>query len=114
VTSVAGVHLNLDRYQRDKVDGLWMTAQEARTACARLAGRDAAGRAEEGCIGTERADLMLAGCAIYEAVMDAWPSEKVRIGDRGLREGMLLNLMRPARKRGRRGGARPKGSRDTS
>ena len=109
VTSVAGVHLNLDRYQRDKVDGLWMTTQEARAACARLASRDAAGRAREGCIGTERADLVVAGCAIYEAVMDAWPAEKVRIGDRGLREGMLLNLMRPKRKRGRRGGGRPKG-----
>lgn len=109
VTSVAGVHLNLDRYQRDKVDGLWMTTAEARAACDRLSSKDAAGRAKEGCIGAERADLVLAGCAIYEAVMDAWPTEKVRIGDRGLREGMLLNLMRPRRKRGRRGGGRPRG-----
>lgn len=104
VTSVAGVHLNLNRYVRDKVDGLWMTTAEARAACARLAAADAQGRAREGCIGADRADLVLAGCAIYEAVMDAWPSEKVRIGDRGLREGMLLNLMRKKRRRGRRGG----------
>ena len=104
VTSVAGVHLNLNRYVRDKVDGLWMTTAEARAACARLAAADVKGRAREGCIGADRADLVLAGCAIYEAVMDAWPSEKVRIGDRGLREGMLLNLMRKKRRRGRRGG----------
>jgi len=112
VTSVAGVHLNLERYQRDKVDGLWMTTTEARAACARLSSRDAAGRAKEGCIGTDRAELVLAGCAIYEAVMDAWPCDKVRIGDRGLREGMLLNLMRPRRKRGRRGGGRSGGRKD--
>ena len=108
VTSVAGVHLNLERYVRDRVDGLWMTTADARVACDRLSSRDRAGRAKEGCIGTERAELVLAGCAIYEAIMDAWPSEKVRIGDRGLREGMLLNLMRPKRKRGKRGSARSK------
>ena len=104
VTSVAGVHLNLTRYVRDKVDGLWMTTSQARAACARLAAADAKGRAKEGCIGEDRADLVLAGCAIYEAVMDAWPCDKVRIGDRGLREGILLNLMRKKRRRGRRGG----------
>lgn len=105
VTSVAGVHLNLERYMRDKVDGLWMSAGEARAACRRLSSRDRAGRAQEGCIGEERADLVLAGCAIYEAVLDAWPVDRVRIGDRGLREGMLHNLMRPRRRRGKRGGS---------
>lgn len=105
VTSVAGVHLNLERYMRDKVDGLWMSADEARVACRRLSSRDREGRAQEGCIGDERADLVLAGCAIYEAVLDAWPVKRVRIGDRGLREGMLHNLMRPRRRRGKRGGS---------
>lgn len=103
VTSVAGVHLNLTRYMRDKVDGMWMTSEDAHFACQRLASQDRNGRAREGCIGHDRADLVLAGCAIYEAVMEAWPTEKVRVGDRGLREGMLLNLMRPKRRRGRRG-----------
>lgn len=103
VTSVAGVHLNLTRYMRDKVDGMWMSTQDAHAACQRLAVQDRAGRSREGCIGHDRADLVLAGCAIYEAVMEAWPTEQVRVGDRGLREGMLLNLMRPKRRRGRRG-----------
>jgi exopolyphosphatase/guanosine-5'-triphosphate,3'-diphosphate pyrophosphatase len=106
VTSVAGVHLNLDRYVRDKVDGAWMSAEEARLACGRLAARDRAGRAQEGSIGHDRAGLVLAGCAIYEAVLDAWPVNRIRVGDRGLREGMLLNLMRPKRRRGKRGGTR--------
>jgi len=105
VTSVAGVHLNLDRYVRDRVDGLWMSVADARAACDRLAARDRAGRAQEGCIGEERAELVLAGCAIYEAVLDAWPVDRVRIGDRGLREGLLHNLMRPRRRRGKRGGS---------
>lgn len=102
VTSVAGVHLNLPRYDRSKVDGVWITAEETRIACKRLSGKDAAGRAKEGCIGLERAELVLAGCAILESVMETWPTEKLRVGDRGLREGLLLNLMRKKRRRGRR------------
>jgi exopolyphosphatase/guanosine-5'-triphosphate,3'-diphosphate pyrophosphatase len=112
VTSVAGVHLNLPRYDRSRVDGLWISAQEARAACDRLSSKDIEGRAGEPCIGHERADLVLAGCAILEAVMDAWPTERMRVGDRGLREGLLLGLMRPKRRRprrGRRAGARKSG-----
>lgn len=103
VTSVAGVHLDLERYERARVDGLWLNSEDAHVVCQRLASKDAAGRAEEGCIGTERADLVVAGCAILEAVMEAWPTERMRVGDRGLREGLLLNLMRRKRRRGRRG-----------
>ncbi|MCW5723847.1 MAG: Ppx/GppA family phosphatase [Maricaulaceae bacterium] len=102
VTSVAGVHMNLPRYERAKVDGQWLTTAEMRAACARLAGKDFAGRAQEPCIGTERADLVVAGCAILEAVLDAWPAERMRVGDRGLREGLLMNLMRGSRRRKRR------------
>lgn len=103
VTSIAGVHLDLVRYDRNRVDGLWLEAQDARGACSRLSTKDAAGRAGEGCIGTERADLVVAGCAILETVMDGWPVPRLRVGDRGLREGLLLNLIYPRRKRGRRG-----------
>lgn len=104
ITSVAGVHLNLPRYERAAVDGLWMTTADAYATCARLAALDLKGRSGEPCIGLERADLVLAGCAILEAVLDAWPAERIRVGDRGLREGLLLNLMRkPRRKRKKRG-----------
>ncbi len=111
VTSVAGVHLNLPRYDRAKVDGLSLTHDEARAACDRLSSKDFARRAAEPCIGQDRADLVLAGCAILEAVMDAWPTPNLRVGDRGLREGMLLNLMRRKRRRGgrRSGGSKAAG-----
>ncbi|MHA6288257.1 Ppx/GppA phosphatase family protein [Maricaulis sp. CAU 1757] len=107
VTSMAGVHLRLPRYDRSKVDGLWMSGQEALDACARLRDLDLKGRASEPTIGADRAELVLAGCAIYEAVAEGWPADRLRVGDRGLREGLLLNLMRSPKKRRnrrRRGG----------
>ena len=99
ITSVAGVHLNLPRYERAKVDGIWMSASDTLSACNRLSAKDFAGRSAEPVIGSERADLVLAGCAILEAVMAAWPAERLRVGDRGLREGLLMNLMRKPRRR---------------
>lgn len=102
VTSIAGVHLRLPRYDRAKVDGLWMTGEDALAACTRLRELDVKGRAKEPTIGADRAELVLAGCAIYEAVAEAWPADSLRVGDRGLREGMLLNLMRKPKRRRRR------------
>lgn len=102
ITSLAGVHLNLRRYQRDRVDGLWMTRGECEAAAERLKALGPAGRAAEACIGPDRADLVLAGAAILDAVQRAWPSERVRVADRGLREGLLLQQMRAARKSPRR------------
>lgn len=106
VASMAGVHLRLPRYDRSKVDGLWMSGEDALAACTRLRNLDMAGRAQEPTIGLDRAELVLAGCAIYEAVAEAWPADRLRVGDRGLREGMLLNLMRKSKKR--RGRRRPR------
>ena len=113
ITSLAGIHLGLRRYQRDLVDGLWMTRVDCERAADRLIALGPAGRAAESCIGPDRADLVLAGAAILEAVQRAWPCERVRVADRGLREGLLLQRMRedrqqkPRRKRRRRrnGGA---------
>lgn len=106
ITSLAGIHLGLRRYQRDLVDGLWMTRADCERAANRLIKLGPAGRAAENCIGPDRADLVLAGAAILEAVQRAWPCERVRVADRGLREGLLLTLMqdppRPTRKRKRR------------
>lgn len=97
ITSLAGIHLNLERYQRDRVDGLWMTRTECDAATRRLRDLGAEGRAAEACIGPNRADLVLAGAAILEAVQRAWPCERVRVADRGLREGLLLERMRADR-----------------
>lgn len=93
VTTVAGVHLNLARYDRRQVDGLWMSAEEMNRAVTRLRAMTFEERAAHGCIGLDRADLVLAGCAILEAIRRAFPTERVRIADRGLREGILMQLM---------------------
>jgi exopolyphosphatase/guanosine-5'-triphosphate,3'-diphosphate pyrophosphatase len=106
ITSLAGIHLGLRRYQRNLVDGLWMTRDQCERAANRLKALGPQGRAAESCIGPDRADLVLAGAAIMEAVQRAWPSERVRVADRGLREGLLLQRMRedrrPRRRRRRR------------
>lgn len=102
ITSLAGVHLNLARYDRNRVDGLWMTRDECTRAADRLRSLGREGRAAEACIGAQRADLVLAGAAILEAVQRAWPCDRVRVADRGLREGLLLTAMREARRNGGR------------
>lgn len=102
ITSLAGIHLNLRRYQRNLVDGLWMSRADCEAAAERLKALGPKGRAAEACIGPDRADLVLAGAAIMEAVQRAWPSERVRVADRGLREGLLLQRMREDRRPRRR------------
>jgi exopolyphosphatase/guanosine-5'-triphosphate,3'-diphosphate pyrophosphatase len=94
VTTVAGVHLNLARYDRRRVDGLWMSAGDVSATIGRLRRMSYAERAAHGCIGPARADLVLAGCAILEAIRRAFPARRLRIADRGLREGILIELMR--------------------
>ncbi|NWG92897.1 MAG: Ppx/GppA family phosphatase [Parvularculaceae bacterium] len=92
VTSIAGVHLNLARYRRDAVDGLWLSADEVRDVTERLRAMNYAERADEPCIGVERADLVVCGCAILDALLLEWPATRIRVADRGLREGILVGL----------------------
>lgn len=94
VTTIAGVHLNLPRYDRRAVDGLWLCRAEVDSAVARLRAMTFAERAANACIGHDRADLVLAGCAILEAIRLHFPAERLRIADRGLREGILTQMMR--------------------
>ncbi|MDQ0132912.1 exopolyphosphatase/guanosine-5'-triphosphate,3'-diphosphate pyrophosphatase [Neorhizobium galegae] len=93
VTTLAGVHLDLPRYDRRKVDGLWLSDAEVSAMQAKLLSWDFAGRAANPCIGPDRADLVLAGCAILEAIRRRWPSQRMRVADRGLREGLLTDMM---------------------
>ncbi|WP_409981272.1 Ppx/GppA phosphatase family protein [Methylocystis sp.] len=93
VTTLAGVHLGLERYNRWRVDGLWMSDDDASRAIMRLRAMNFEERVANGCIGPQRADLVLAGCAIFEAIRGLFPAPRTRIADRGLREGMLLELM---------------------
>ncbi|AZN99292.1 Ppx/GppA family phosphatase [Mesorhizobium sp. M9A.F.Ca.ET.002.03.1.2] len=93
VTTLAGVHLDLERYDRRRVDGLWMDRDSVDRMVERLVGWDFQQRVANPCIGADRADLVLAGCAILEAIRAMWPSERLRVADRGLREGILSELM---------------------
>ncbi len=93
VTTLAGIHLGLERYDRRRVDGLWMTRDETDAIIGQLTGWSFEQRMANACIGSDRADLVLAGCAILEAIRRAWPAERMRVADRGLREGILTELM---------------------
>lgn len=93
VTTLASVHLGLDSYDRSAVDGLIMPAGAMRDVSRHIASLDVAGRAKVPCIGPERADLVVAGCAILEEILDIWPAEQLGIADRGIREGILRRLM---------------------
>src|ERR1700681_3164888 len=94
VTTLAGVHLNLVRYERRRIDGVWMSDAEVTATIARLLGMSYQERAANHCISVERADLVLAGCAILDAIRQAFPLPRLRVADRGLREGMLVEMMR--------------------
>jgi exopolyphosphatase/guanosine-5'-triphosphate,3'-diphosphate pyrophosphatase len=93
VTTVAGVHLKLPYYSRNKVDGTWLNTADIREVSQKLLDMGYTSRVAEPCIGAERADLVLAGCAILEALLRAWPCERLRVADRGLRDGILTTLM---------------------
>ncbi len=93
VTTIAGVHLRLPTYSRNRVDGCWLAEDEIRLVTGELLGLSYEGRANQPCIGPERADLVLAGCAILEAIMRLWPCRRLRVADRGLREGILTSLI---------------------
>ncbi|MGN6269662.1 MAG: Ppx/GppA phosphatase family protein [Sphingomonas sp.] len=93
VTTLASVHLELDHYDRSAVDGLIVPAAAMRAISSDLAARTIDQRAEIPCIGAERADLVVAGCAILETILDLWPAERLGVADRGIREGILRRLM---------------------
>ncbi len=93
VTTLAGVHLALPRYIRALVDGSMLTFDQIELVSRHLAGLDIAGRAASPCVGRERADLVLTGCAILDAICATWPVGRLRVADRGIREGILFDLM---------------------
>lgn len=104
VTTVAGVLLDLPRYDRSAVDGRWLEVTEVERISHTLARLPVEERADHPCIGTERADLVVAGCAILEAIHRLWPAARLRVADRGVREGLLHGLMKHHRGGRRRSG----------
>ena len=93
VTTLASVHLALPSYDRRLIDGLHVPVDDMRRISTMIAEMDFGQRSGLPCIGTERADMVVAGCAILEAILDIWPAETLGIADRGIREGILRSLM---------------------
>lgn len=94
VTTIAGVQLGLRRYDRARVDGCWLKRDDIARVCAELLAMSYAERMDNACIGRDRADLVLAGCAILEEICRAFPASRIRVADRGLREGILTLMMK--------------------
>jgi len=94
LTTLAGIKLGLKRYERSRIDGQWLQRDEILKISDDIVSRDFEGRAAIPCVGTDRADLILPGCAILGAIMDNWPCGTLRVADRGLREGILIALLR--------------------
>ncbi len=93
VTTLASLHLDLPQYDRRAVDGLIVPAASMRDISTRLSTMSAPERRQLPCIGSDRADLVVAGCAILEAILDIWPADRLGVADRGIREGILRGLM---------------------
>ncbi len=94
VTTLAGVALGLARYRRPAVDGIELDAEATEAALQQLRSLGRAGLTRHPCVGPDRADFVLPGCAIFDAIRSLWPTGGVIVADRGLREGMLLRMMR--------------------
>ena len=101
VTTLAGVAMGLERYRRQLVDGAVLTGAAAEAALAVLQALGPAGLSAHPCVGPDRVEFVLPGCAVFAAITRLWPALRVVVADRGLREGMLLRLMRADRARGR-------------
>jgi exopolyphosphatase/guanosine-5'-triphosphate,3'-diphosphate pyrophosphatase len=93
VTTLASLHLELPQYDRRAVDGLIVPSQAMRAISDRLSGMAIEDRRQLPCIGPDRADLVVTGCAILESILDIWPAARLGVADRGIREGILRSLM---------------------
>ena len=93
VTTLASLHLGLPHYDRREVDGLIVPSEAMRDINTRLSGLSVEERSELPCIGADRADLVVAGCAILDSILDIWPADRLGVADRGIREGILRSLM---------------------
>jgi exopolyphosphatase/guanosine-5'-triphosphate,3'-diphosphate pyrophosphatase len=96
VTTITAVHMDLPRYDRNQVDGSWMAFADVVSVSHRLRAMPYEDRVAHPCIGRERADLVVAGCAILEGIHRTWPAGCLRVADRGVREGLLAGMMAAA------------------
>ena len=93
MTTLGALHLGLERYDRSRVDGLNLDLANVRAHAAKLFHMDCNAREQLPCIGPGRADLMLMGCAVLGAILQRWPVPTVRVADRGIREGLIMEMI---------------------
>lgn len=93
VTTLAAIHLGLPRYDRTQIDGITLSVEDIKNAVKKLLAMRPSERFNHPCIGADRADFILSGCAIFEAISNLWPTQKITIADRGVREGIILSLL---------------------
>jgi len=105
ITTLTAMHLDLEVYDRNQVDGARVKSAHIRALCQKLSALSYEERLLLRGIGAGRADLVVAGCAILESIMDLWPINEIRVADRGIREGLLLDMMeshKPSQKKRQR------------
>ncbi len=93
VTTVAATHLGLKRYDRTKVDGLRMTSDQIDKVIRGYLDLGPLGRRRDPRIGEDRQALIMSGSAILQALLRCWPTDRLSVADRGLREGLLYGQM---------------------
>lgn len=93
VTTVAASHLGLRRYDRSKVDGLRMTSDQIDRVVSQYLRLGPEGRRSDPRIGRERHSLIMSGASILQALLRCWPTDRLTVADRGLREGLLYAQM---------------------
>lgn len=93
VTTLAAIHLDLPRYDRSRIDGIKLGVADIRATIRKLLAMRPSERFHHPCIGADRADYILSGCAIFEAISSLWPTGEITIADRGVREGIILSLV---------------------
>jgi len=94
VTTLAAIYLDLPRYDRSRIDGIRLKIADLRSTIQKLLAMRPSERFNHPCIGPDRADFIISGCAIFEAISTLWPTGEITIADRGVREGIILSLMK--------------------
>jgi exopolyphosphatase / guanosine-5'-triphosphate,3'-diphosphate pyrophosphatase len=93
VTTLAAIYLGLPRYERTRIDGITLATEKLRQSISAIVDMRASERFNHPCIGSDRSDFIISGCAIFEAICRLWPVHDITIADRGVREGIILSLM---------------------
>jgi exopolyphosphatase/guanosine-5'-triphosphate,3'-diphosphate pyrophosphatase len=93
VTTLAAIFLGLQRYERARIDGITLGTDKIRQSIDAILQMRASERFYHPCIGSERSDYIITGCAIFEAICRVWAMKTITIADRGVREGIILSLL---------------------